>query len=105
MILNDSANAQGVAPESAEKFYKRDFWIKENQKHVPPHYRLQKCARIVNTIAQGNECDLLDVGCGPATLGHFLDKNIHYYGIDIAIHDPAPNLIDIAHKQVESPVP
>lgn len=100
--MNDSANAQGVAPESAEKFYKRDFWIKENQKHVPPHYRLQKCARIVNAIAHGNECDLLDVGCGPATLMHFVDKNINYYGIDIAIHDPAPNLIesDFAEKPI-----
>ena len=102
MTLNDSANAQGIAPESAEKFYKRDFWIKENQKHVPAHYRLQKCARIVNGIAQGNECDLLDVGCGPATLGRFLDKNIHYYGIDIAIHDPAPNLIE--SDFVENPI-
>jgi SAM-dependent methyltransferase len=102
MTLNDSANAPGVAPESAEKFYKRDFWIKENQKHVPPHYRLQKCARILNAIAQGNECDLLDVGCGPATLMNFLDKNIHYYGIDIAIHEPTANLIETDF--VENPI-
>ena len=30
--MNDSANAGGTAPEGAVKSYKRDFWIKENQK-------------------------------------------------------------------------
>lgn len=92
--MNDSASAAGVAPGNAAKFYKRDFWIKENQKHVPAHYRLQKAARKLNAVAQGRECDLLDVGCGPATLMRLLQKNIHYYGIDIAIHDPAPYLIE-----------
>ena len=37
---------------------------------------------------------LLDVGCGPAALMPLLRSNIQYYGIDIAIHDPAPNLIE-----------
>ena len=96
--MNDPASGESIAPgESAGstvQYYKRDFWIKENLKHVPPHYRLQKAARIVNGIARGKECDLFDVGCGPATLKHLLTKNIHYYGIDIAIHDPAPNLIE-----------
>jgi SAM-dependent methyltransferase len=92
--VNDSASAAGVAPGNAAKFYKRDFWIKENQKHVPAHYRLQKAARKINAIARGGECDLLDVGCGPATLRHLLQKNIHYYGIDIAIHERASYLIE-----------
>ena len=72
--MNDSANAGSAAPEGAVKSYKRDFWIKENQKHVPAHYRLQKAARIVNDIARGRGCDLLDVGCGPATLGRLHGK-------------------------------
>jgi predicted TPR repeat methyltransferase len=76
-------------------YQKRDFWIKENLNYVKPHYRLVKAAGIVNKIAQEKECDLLDVGCGPATLMHLLRKNIHYYGIDIAIHNRAPNLIQI----------
>jgi SAM-dependent methyltransferase len=72
--------------------HKRDFWIKENRKHIPLHFRLRKCARIVNAVAQGRRCDVLDVGCGPATLMSLLDKNISYYGIDLAIQKPAPNL-------------
>jgi SAM-dependent methyltransferase len=73
-------------------YQKREFWIKENLNYVKPHYRLQKAARIVNRIARDGTCDLLDVGCGPATLMTLLHKNIQYYGIDIAIHKPAPNL-------------
>lgn len=75
------------------KYYKRDFWAKENLSYVEPHFRLAKAARIVNQLAQGREFDLLDVGCGPATIAKLLERNIHYYGIDIAIHKPAPNLL------------
>lgn len=76
-----------------QTYYKRDFWSKENLKYVEPHFRLEKSARLVNRIAEGRKCDFLDVGCGPATLSHLLNKNIEYHGIDIAIHNPAPNLI------------
>lgn len=79
--------------ETTEKYYKRDFWAVENLKYVEPHFRLTKAARIVNRLARGRECELLDVGCGPATLAHLLDANIGYYGIDIAIHNSAPNLL------------
>lgn len=89
-----SADVDASARESIADVYKRDFWIKENQKHIPAHYRLRKSARIINAIAGREECDLLDVGCGPATLLLLLQPNIHYYGIDIAIHDPMPNLIE-----------
>jgi SAM-dependent methyltransferase len=92
--MSSSAGVGGPARESAADVYKRDFWVEENQKHVPAHYRLQKSARIINAIAGRKECDLLDVGCGPATLMRLLQPNIHYYGIDIAIHEPAPNLIE-----------
>lgn len=81
-----------VASSEIAESHKRDFWIKENQKHSAPHFRLRKCARIVNAIARGRECDLLDVGCGPATLMSLLDKSINYYGIDLAIHKTAVNL-------------
>ena len=92
--MGSSAGMGGPAREGAADLYKRDFWIKENQKHIPAHYRLQKSARIINDIAGREERDLLDVGCGPATLMRLLRPNIHYYGIDIAIHDPAPNLVE-----------
>lgn len=96
--MNDAVGGQLTSPGessgSAAQYHKKDFWIKENQKHIPAHYRLQKAARIVNNIARGKECELLDIGCGPATMMSLLQKNIHYYGIDIAIHNPAPNLIE-----------
>ena len=77
----------------SDKYHKREFWIRQNLNYADPHFRLEKAARIVTALAQGKECDLLDVGCGPATLMRLLRNSIHYYGIDIAIHDPAPNLI------------
>ena len=98
MAMNEAVNSQGTAPGSSAgsiaDSYKRDFWIKENLKHAEPHYRLQKTARLINRIADGRPCDLLDLGCGPATLMRMLQDNIHYYGIDIAIHDLAPNLLE-----------
>src|SRR5262249_16325161 len=57
--------------------------------------RLEKAAKLINKIAGHRECDLLDVGCGPATLAQFLDPEISYYGLDIAVQDPAPNLLEI----------
>jgi SAM-dependent methyltransferase len=93
-----TVNHPGLSdPEKAEQIagsHKREFWIKENQKHVPAHYRLQKCARIVRRIAGSRQCDLLDVGCGPATLMSVLPENVRYAGIDIAIRNPAPNLLE-----------
>jgi SAM-dependent methyltransferase len=77
------------------KYQKKEFWSEENLKYVEPHFRLTKAARIVNKLAKGRECELLDVGCGPCTLARLLDSHIHYYGIDIAIHKPASNLLEV----------
>lgn len=90
------------APGSSPKVYKRDFWSEENLKFSKPHFRLEKCAHIVNEIAGGRECRLLDVGCGPAALRQVLHPSIHYYGIDIAIQQPAPNLLEA--DLLESPI-
>lgn len=76
-------------------FKKRDFWLKEKLRWSEPHFRLKKCARIVNALSRGRNCDLLDVGCGPATLALLLEKNINYFGIDLAIPVPAPNLLEM----------
>jgi SAM-dependent methyltransferase len=96
MAMNDTASdivpSDGASDKS--RYYKRSFWSKENLKFGQPWYRLEKSARIINRLAQGEERTLLDVGCGPATLRRLLSSNISYYGIDIAIHDPAPNLIE-----------
>jgi SAM-dependent methyltransferase len=95
--MNDRAGDEqmsGSGSGEVTKYYKKDFWDEENLKFAAPHFRAQKVARLINKIVQGAECDLLDVGCGPASLRYLLDENIHYYGIDIAIHTQAPNLLE-----------
>jgi SAM-dependent methyltransferase len=98
MTMNDTAGGKGTVPEEradgTARYYKKDFWSEENLKFSQPHYRLEKVARIINKVAQGKERTLLDVGCGPATLARLFPSNIQYYGIDMAIHDSAPNLIE-----------
>jgi SAM-dependent methyltransferase len=76
-------------------YYDRDFWGEENQRYSTSHFRLEKCARLVNRLAGSINCDLLDVGCGPGTLGRLLRPNIQYHGIDIALRNPGPTMIEI----------
>jgi SAM-dependent methyltransferase len=94
--MNDRADINSTVPEKdvseRASFYKKDFWSKENLKFGEPWYRLRKSAQIVTALAGDRECTLLDIGCGPATLMSLLPVNIDYYGIDIAIQEPAPNL-------------
>jgi SAM-dependent methyltransferase len=94
--LSDQVNSESLAPEGdiSGTLYKKDFWSQENLKYSKPHHRLEKSARIINRLARGRECTLLDVGCGPATLMSLLRPNIQYHGIDIAIHADAPNLVE-----------
>jgi len=82
-------------PVGTARFRKKDFWSAENLKFSRPGYRIEKASRIINKIADGKRIDLLDIGCGPAALQYLLDKNINYYGIDIAINSPAPNLMEV----------
>lgn len=103
--MNDAFHGKGIARQddvsSAAEYYKRDFWKEENLKFNEPHFRLEKSARIINRFAYGKSCSLLDVGCGPATLMKLLSSNIRYYGIDIAIQYPAPNLIEADFLQTQ----
>ena len=91
-------------PESPQVVYSWDFWAEENTKYLRPHLRMRKVARLVNHLAAGREVRLLDVGCGPATLERLLAPNIRYYGIDIAIREPAANLkqSDILQEPIAS---
>jgi SAM-dependent methyltransferase len=98
--MEDAVRGTGLGRKV--KYYKKEFWREENLKFARPHYRLIKCANIVNKIARGQERSLLDVGCGPAFLRQALDANIHYHGIDIAIQDPAEDLIE--SDFLESPI-
>jgi SAM-dependent methyltransferase len=89
----------GDAPEAgtlgAARYYKRSFWSQENLKFSEPWYRLQKSARIIRKLVPDKETTLLDIGCGPGTLMRLLPENVHYYGLDIAIQEPAPNLREL----------
>jgi SAM-dependent methyltransferase len=76
------------------RLYNKDFWSEENQKFSRRHFRLEKSAKIVNQIAGSRETTLLDLGCGPGTVSQLLRPSISYYGIDIAVRDPAPNLLE-----------
>jgi SAM-dependent methyltransferase len=103
-MTDQARGGRFVSKDSAgNTLYKKDFWSKENLQYSRPHYRLEKSARIINRIARDRKCALLDVGCGGAALRSFLRPNIEYYGIDIAIHDPAPNLIEADF--LEAPIP
>ncbi len=83
--MNDPARGKDTVTGSdsgdAVTSYKKDFWDEENLNYAEPHFRAQKVARLANKIARGRERDLLDIGCGPASLRLLLDDNIHYYGI------------------------
>jgi SAM-dependent methyltransferase len=96
--MSDITSGDGVAGHGVTgdaQYYKKDFWKQENLKYSRAHYRMRKCARLVNRLAGSSECSLLDVGCGPATLSTLLAPGIEYFGIDIAIQDPAPNLTEL----------
>ena len=81
--------------KTAENYRSREYWIVENAQYARPSFRLEKCARIVSGLAGGRACNLLDVGCGPAALRQVLPSNIDYYGMDIAIHQPASYLKEV----------
>ena len=105
-MVDDYALARqngGQRREEAEpRYYKRDFWGTENLKFAEPHFRMRKVARTVRSVTRGRQCDLLDVGCGPATLAQLMPAGVRYHGIDIAIQEPAPNLIET--DIIEAPI-
>lgn len=88
---------------SDTSIYKKDFWDGERPKFATPHYRLRKTARLVNRIAANRTCTVLDVGCGPGTLGMLLHPDISYFGLDLAVHGPAANLreVDLTESAIE----
>ncbi len=79
---------------SRATFHSQEFWQRENLKYSKPNFRLERVARIVNTMSKGRAWELLDVGCGPGALATILRPNIQYYGIDIALQRSAPYLME-----------
>jgi len=67
---------------------KTDYWAVETQKYRLPHRRLKRLAGELNRLplAAGT---VLDLGCGPGTLGQLLDRTrLTYFGVDVF---PQPN--------------
>jgi SAM-dependent methyltransferase len=85
--------SSGMASEES-RYCTRDFWGEENLRFIKPHFRLGKAVTLINKLARDREVDLLDIGCGPATVGHLVTQNVHYFGIDIAVQAPAQNLLE-----------
>jgi cyclopropane fatty-acyl-phospholipid synthase-like methyltransferase len=105
MLMNDPASGTGTASGGVTgraSVYKRDFWSQENLKFSEPWYRLDKSAQLISKLTRGQPGRLLDVGCGPGTMARVLPPGLEYYGIDLAIHEPAPNLRET--DLVESPI-
>ena len=94
--------ARASSAQEEIRYHKRDFWGTENLRFAEPHFRMRKVARQVRKLAGGREVDLLDVGCGPGSLAGLVPPGVRYHGIDIAIQEPAPNLIE--SDIVEEPI-
>jgi SAM-dependent methyltransferase len=101
-LIGGKATGPGESAGRMARYYKKDFWSTENLKYARPHHRLEKSGRVINRIAGGMPSTLLDIGCGPATLQRLLTPNIQYFGIDISIPDPAPNLLE--YDFLEAPI-
>ena len=63
--------------EHSQVYLKKDYWLISSEHYRRRYLRLEKCARIVNGLAGSRVVDLLDVGCGPATLRKLLRANVH----------------------------
>ncbi|MFL6436486.1 MAG: methyltransferase domain-containing protein [Terriglobales bacterium] len=87
----------------AERYDKRDFWIRENAQYAEANFRMRKCAKLINRDAEEKTLSLLDIGCGPAAMRKVVSSNVLYHGVDIAIHEPAPYLLerDFVQSEIE----
>jgi cyclopropane fatty-acyl-phospholipid synthase-like methyltransferase len=81
--------------DTPRPLYKRDFWSQENLKSSKPHLRLKKAALLIDDLSTKPNCSLLDIGCGSSTLAQMIRGDIQYFGIDIAIPRPTPNLLEL----------
>jgi SAM-dependent methyltransferase len=94
-MANLPLQGENMHESTTGNFRKKDYWIVENRQYAVPSFRLCKCARMIDALANGKPCTLLDVGCGPAALRALLPRNIDYYGIDIAIQASAEYLREV----------
>jgi SAM-dependent methyltransferase len=99
-----SVNLPTIGPGSHANAlsFKREYWASQSRKFAFPHYRLVKSARLIRRLSRNSDSTLLDLGCGPATLMTLLPSTVRYHGMDIAILEPAPHLIEADF--LESPI-
>lgn len=81
-----------MTPASGTDRYKKDYWSREQPKFASPHYRLRKTARLVNRILGDRAGTVLDIGCGPGTLGGLLARDVGYYGLDLVAPEATANV-------------
>ena len=60
IAVHEHPDASGTGSETSSapngvRYYKRDFWSRENLNYAQPHFRLEKAARVVNRMAGGKQ--------------------------------------------------
>jgi hypothetical protein len=78
LAVDEHPDASGTGSKTSPvpngvRYYKRDFWSRENLNYAQPHFRLEKAARIVNRMAGGKSRDLLVDG------GMFLASYVNFH--------------------------
>ena len=95
--MKDPASREDMVPEGniGDTLHKRDFWSKENLKVQPTALSPRKVRTNYKQAGarQKMHASRRWLRAGSLDALSFV-PNIQYYGIDIAIHDPAPNLIE-----------
>jgi hypothetical protein len=91
LAVDEHPDASGTGSETSPapngvRYYKRDFWSRENLNYAQPHFRLEKAARIVNRMAGGKSRDLLVDG------GKFLASYVNFHHRQPLIYDPYSNV-------------
>src|ERR1700749_1334426 len=61
--MSEAFYRQGLVPDSGVdtpiRYYRRDFWSRENLKFSKTHFRREKAVRIITYLAAGRDIDLL----------------------------------------------
>lgn len=69
-----------IKPASEEKLA---YWENETQKYQEPHLRLKRLTGEINRLPLAAGA-VLDLGCGPGTLGRLIDRSrFKYFGVDV----------------------
>ena len=95
MAMSVPASGNNIVSADNASNYKRDFWGKENLKFGRPWYRIEKSATADKRAGRRQRVRPSRYRLRAGALMQVLPPNIQYYGIDIAIQEPAPNLMEV----------